>query len=75
MTITPAQLDTLKAVAHHRNAIRVPPKSAAEQWTWQVGGKPRSGTIDRLYMAGFLEAVNRDTLKLSERGRRALGRV
>jgi hypothetical protein len=72
--ISPAQLDTLKAVLKHKRAIRVQRSLVQSNWVWSVGGVPRSGTIDRLLMSGHLEAIDRDTLKVSERGRRALGK-
>jgi hypothetical protein len=72
--ISPAQLDTLKAILKHKSAIRVWPTTPQRAWAWHVGGKARSGTVDRLLMAGFLEPIDRDTLTISERGRRALGK-
>lgn len=73
--ISPAQLDTLKAILKHKNAIRVwSGSTASANWVWSVGGEHRSGTVNRLYDAGFLEAIDRDTLRVSERGRKALGK-
>jgi len=72
MLLTPAQLQTLRAMLQHGGqAHRVTRKSPAE-WTWNVGGTPRSGTVDRLYRAGLLNAVDRDTLELSATARSVL---
>jgi hypothetical protein len=71
--ITPAQLDTLKAVAHHRNAIRVHRSAQTSDWVWQVGGVARSGTIGRLLRDGLLEETVPEVLVLSAKGRRVLG--
>jgi hypothetical protein len=71
--ITPAQLDTLRAVSHHRNAIRVHRSLQSSDWTWQVGGVPRSGTIGRLIDKGLLETTEPDVVVVSEKGRRVLG--
>jgi hypothetical protein len=72
MALTPAQLDTLQDMARHRGrASRVGDVRTAE-WTWNVGGKPRSGTVDRLLKAGYIKAVSSDTLELSDKGWRAI---
>ena len=72
MTLTPAQLDTLRDMARHRGrASRVGDVRTAE-WTWNVGGKPRSGTVDRLLRGGYLTALSSDTLELSDKGWSAL---
>jgi hypothetical protein len=72
MALTPAQLDTLQDMARHRGrASRVGDVRTAE-WTWNVGGKPRSGTVDRLLRAGYVKAVSSDTLELSDKGWRAI---
>lgn len=73
MPLTPAQLKTLRDMLQHGGrAHRVRHKNPAE-WTWNVGGKPRSRTIDRLYNVGLLKAVDRDTLELSAKARSVLG--
>jgi hypothetical protein len=72
MPLTPAQLDTLRDMARHKGrATRVGNVRTAE-WTWNVGGKPRSGTIDRLLRGGYLRALSCDTLELSDKGWSAL---
>jgi hypothetical protein len=73
MPLTPAQLKTLRDLLQHGGrAHRVRHKNPSD-WTWNIGGKPRSGTVDRLYSAGLLKAVDRDTLELSPKGKSAIG--
>jgi hypothetical protein len=73
MPLTRAQLKTLRDMLQHGGqAHRVRHKSPSD-WTWNIGGKPRSGTVDRLYSAGLLKAVDRDTLELSSKGQSAIG--
>ena len=73
MPLTPAQLKTLRDMLEHGGrAHRIRHKNFSD-WTWNIGGKPRSGTVDRLYSAGLLKAVDRDTLELSPKGRSAIG--
>jgi hypothetical protein len=73
MPLTPAQLKTLRDMLQHGGrAHRVRHKNPRD-WTWNIGGKPRSGTVDRLYKAGLLQVLDTDTLELSAKARSALG--
>jgi hypothetical protein len=73
MLLTPAQLRTLRDMLQHGcRAHRVRHKNPCD-WTWNIGGKPRSGTVDRLYKAGLLQVLDRDTLELSAKAYSALG--
>jgi hypothetical protein len=57
---------------HGGRAHRVRHKNPCD-WTWNIGGRPRSGTVDRLYKVGLLQVLDRDTLELSAKACRALG--
>src|SRR4051794_41903103 len=75
MLLTPAQLQTLRAMLQHGGQAHRGTRKSPAEWTWNVGGTPRSGTVDRLYRAGLLKAVHRDTLEISATARRALGQA
>ena len=72
--LSDAQLRTLRLVAEHGKAIRVEPKTKATLWTWQIDGKPMSGTVDRLlHPIKALElSADKSTATLSPKGRAIL---
>ena len=72
MPLTPAQFDTLRDMARHKGRANRVGNVRTAEWTWNVGGKPRSGTIDRLLRSGYLRALSCDTLELSDKGWSAL---
>jgi hypothetical protein len=73
MLLTPAQLKTLRDMLLHGGKAHRVTHQNPSSWTWNIGGKPRSGTVDRLYKAGLLQVLDSDTLELSPKACSALG--
>lgn len=70
---TVAQLRTLREIAAHGGAIRVPGKHYAPlDYTWRVAGIPRTATIHPLLSRGYLRMTGPDTATLTDRGHQAI---
>lgn len=72
--LSEAQLRALRLIAHHGKAVRVEPRTKANQWTWNIDGKPMSGLVDRLlHPIKALElSADKSTAALSQKGRAIL---
>lgn len=72
MTVTLAQLAALRDIIRNGGtAVRVQGRVTSE-WTWNVGGRARSGPVDRLYRGGYLKSVDSNTLELTKKGQRVV---